>query len=388
MEATCTTAGKTAGKHCSVCKKIITEQQTVPAKGHTEVVDPAVEATCTMAGKTAGKHCSVCNAVITAQQVVPAKGHTEVIDPAVSATCATAGKTAGKHCSVCGAVLAVQQTISAKGHYYGNGVITKEATEYATGIMTYTCNTCGDRKTEIIPKKVSKPQDKPSIEKPFEPTRPAVPQRPAETEKPLQYPESENKVLPQDTVLRDSTSEGIYRVASSGATQKEVTYVGTTQKGSTVKIPNTVVLQGVKYDVTVIAPHAFAGNKKLKKVVIGANVAVIGDNAFSNCVNLNSVELGKNAKVIGNKAFYKCSKLKKIKIPARVEKIGKQAFYGCKKLSQITIQTKKLSTKKVGQKAFEKIYDKATVKVPGSKMKTYKKVLRAKGISARVKIKK
>ena len=43
--------------------------------GHTEVVDAAVAATCTSAGKTAGKHCSVCNEVLVAQEEVPALGH-------------------------------------------------------------------------------------------------------------------------------------------------------------------------------------------------------------------------------------------------------------------------------------------------------------------------
>ena len=116
VEATCTTEGKTEGKHCSECNEVIVAQQTVPAKGHTEVVDEAVEATCTTEGKTEGKHCSVCNEVIVAQQTVPANGHTEAVDAAVDATCTTAGKTEGKHCSVCNEVIVAQQTVPAKGH--------------------------------------------------------------------------------------------------------------------------------------------------------------------------------------------------------------------------------------------------------------------------------
>ena len=74
VEATCTTAGKTAGKHCSVCNEVLVAQEEVAAKGHTEVVDEAVEATCTETGLTAGKHCSVCNEVLVAQEEVAAKG--------------------------------------------------------------------------------------------------------------------------------------------------------------------------------------------------------------------------------------------------------------------------------------------------------------------------
>ena len=47
----------------------------VAATGHTEVVDAAVAATCTTAGKTEGKHCNTCGEVLTAQTVVEALGH-------------------------------------------------------------------------------------------------------------------------------------------------------------------------------------------------------------------------------------------------------------------------------------------------------------------------
>ena len=150
VEATCTKAGKTEGKHCSVCNEILVAQTEVQAKGHTEVIDEAVEATCTLPGKTEGKHCSVCNEILVAQTEVQAKGHTEVIDEAVEATCTKAGKTEGKHCSVCNAVLVAQTEVQAKGHSWNEGEITTSPTCENAGVKTYTCTVCNATKTEAI----------------------------------------------------------------------------------------------------------------------------------------------------------------------------------------------------------------------------------------------
>ena len=113
VDATCTTAGKTEGKHCSVCNEVLQAQEEIPALGHTEVVDAAVEATCTESGLTEGKHCSVCNEVLKAQETVAAKGHTEVIDAGKEPTESETGLTEGSHCSVCNEVLKAQEEIPA-----------------------------------------------------------------------------------------------------------------------------------------------------------------------------------------------------------------------------------------------------------------------------------
>lgn len=90
---------------------------------------------------------------------------------------------------------------------------------------------------------------------------------------------------------------------------------------------------------------------------------------------------------IDAKAFNNCKKLKKVTIEVNIASIGKQAFRGCAKLNNITIKTTKLTSKKVGSQAFKGINAKATIKVPKKKLASYKKILKAKGVGKKVKIK-
>ena len=114
-DATCTEDGYTGDTVCAICGKEITKGQTIQAKGHTEVIDPAVEPTCTEPGKTEGKHCSVCNEIIVAQEVIPATGHKPEIRNAVEATLTAPGYTGDTYCSVCNELLKQGEKIPKTG---------------------------------------------------------------------------------------------------------------------------------------------------------------------------------------------------------------------------------------------------------------------------------
>ena len=95
---------------------------------------------------------------------------------------------------------------------------------------------------------------------------------------------------------------------------------------------------------------------------------------------------------ISGNAFKKCKKLTKVVIGKNVRRIKAKAFYNCKKLKTIVIKTKKLTMKRVGKKAFAGIYKKAKITLPKGgfpkKQKAaYKKILRARGVGKKAKIK-
>ena len=149
-----TVADGTGTPYADKAKVALTENITLYAQwtcahGETEVRD-AKAATCTEKGYTGDTYCKTCGEKIADGKEIPATGHKEVIDPAVEATCTTPGKTEGKHCSVCNEVLVAQKEIPAKGHSWDEGKVTTAATCTVDGVKTYTCTVCNETKTEAI----------------------------------------------------------------------------------------------------------------------------------------------------------------------------------------------------------------------------------------------
>lgn len=131
VEPTCLTKGNKAYYVCdcgrwyanSSCTTEITLQDVeLPAKDHTEAIDPVKEATCMQTGLTQGSHCSDCGLVIKAQTVTPALGHNYSGDYVYDA---------GGHWRVCSRCAALEEK---HGHVYDDD---KDAI----------CNDCGFERT-------------------------------------------------------------------------------------------------------------------------------------------------------------------------------------------------------------------------------------------------
>lgn len=269
------------------------------------------------------------------------------------AKCTENGYTGDVYCTVCGEKVEDGTVIPAIGHRWDDGEVTKEATADSDGVMTYTCQNCGAERTERIPA-TGKPTDNTgqggntgssdSGNQANGGTNGSSSGNTAggSSQTSDGKHQASSGAAPAGAVIQNPSTGDTYKVISQGRT---VEYRrSANQNKKTVNVPDTVVVDGIRYQVTSIANNAFKNNKKLTSVVIGRNVT----------------------------------------------KIGKKAFFGCQKLKKVTIKTTKLKTKTVGAKAFTKAgsknYSKLTVKVPKKCKKTYPKILKKRGLSGKAKI--
>lgn len=181
--------------------------------------------------------------------------------------------------------------------------------------VVYTIKEAPAEKPVVTPtaKPTAKPTDKPTATPTAKPTKTSDSQA-------TKKADEREKAVPKKVGAILKVKGNKYRVTKSKAKGSAVEFTGyTNKKKKKVTIPESITVQGVKYDVT---------------------------------------------------------------------SIGEKAFSNCKKLTLLEIKTKKLTKKTVAKKTFKSIRKKTVIKVPKSKYKAYKKVLRARGLNKKVKIKK
>lgn len=252
---------------------------------HTEIRNK-VEATCTDEGYTGDTYCTDCGEKLSDGKKIPATGHIHIgyLDKR-DATCEEDGYTGDAYCKDCGITLEIGKNIPALGHTWKKqSVIAPTYTR--KGTITYICKRCKEKKV-ITTKKL------------------------------FSYPKVGTTYL---------VSGSTYKVTKAGA---EVMVYKTSKVARSVTIPATIKAKGITYKVTSIGTKAFSGNKKLKKVTIGANIKKISNNAFFKCrslkmVTIKSVLLTK--KTANKKAFKGVNKKMVIKVPKKVKKAYVKIF--------------------------------------------------------------
>ena len=152
VAATCTTAGKTQGKHCSTCNEILVAQTDIPALGHSwNEGEITTTPDCTHAGVKTFT-CTRTGCSETKTETVNALGHNHSTEWTVDKEATFTEKgSKSHHCSRCADKADVTE-IAALGHSWNEGEITTTPDCTNTGIKTYTCTRtgCTEMKTETV----------------------------------------------------------------------------------------------------------------------------------------------------------------------------------------------------------------------------------------------
>ena len=283
---------------CEEIKHVVVEV----AKGHTEIIDAAVTATCTTAGKTEGKHCSVCDEVLVTQEVIDAKGHTEVTDAAVAATCTTTGLTEGKHCSVCNEVLVKQNVVDVR-HNYTNYVCNDCGFNYYTKGIEFTL--CEDGESYFVSKYTGTDNNVviPSVYNNL----------------PVTSIKNDDDVFIECRSLSSVTiGNGVTSIY--GYTFLDCSSLTSVTIGNSVKSIEYAAFQGCSSLIEITIPNsvmsiddsAFQDCKSLTSVTIGNSVKSIGNSAFYKCSSLTSIIIPESVTSIRYGTFRDCNNLENV----------------------------------------------------------------------------
>lgn len=113
---TCEKTGLTEGSVCALCGQVLTEQEIVPALGHSSKAVQGRAPTCTRPGLTDGARCTTCGKLLARQETIPMTAHQKQMTPAVAPTCTKEGKTESVVCGLCGKVLKEAEAVLMTGH--------------------------------------------------------------------------------------------------------------------------------------------------------------------------------------------------------------------------------------------------------------------------------
>lgn len=370
-KATCAAEGKRE----RVCECGEKQVESIPLTEHIEVIDHAVEATCMTEGKTEGKHCSVCGKILAEQQTIPLKEHN------FNGFCTVCGKSFGQGNGLEFELNLDKNSYSVTGIgtcWYGSIIIpsTYEG-KPVTAIGENAFSGCTMINTIEIPDSITT-IDICAFDGCTELTDIVIPDSVTSIGPAAFRGCAKIKSITIPKNVAEIDKQAFY--GCSGLTSIEVAkenrayhsvnncLIDTVTKTLIVGCQSSII--PVDGSVIRIDADAFSRCAGLKSIIIPACVTEIGDGAFSDCPLLSSIKVEdgnpayfsvdnclieieskilivgcKNSiipadgsvKIIGCEAFSGSIELKDITIPYGVKIIDRRAFYGCTSLRNITI---------------------------------------------------
>lgn len=298
---------------------------TKSALGHQEVEDPAVEATCVKEGKTAGKHCSVCKTVTLEQKVVPATGQhswdegkitkepTKTEEGIKTYTCTSCQQTKWE------TIPKLNGDTDNPGGNTGDSGNTDNPGGN-TGDSGNTDNPGGNTGDNGNPGKPGGDTD--------DGQQPSAPSDTTGGGQQPSAPTDNTETVKVGMVTSDDKAAAKYQITN--VDKKEVSFVKpVNKKAKKITVPDTVKIDGKTYKVTCVSGKTFSGANKCKTITIGKNVTSIKANAFSGCKNVKTIifkttKLTK--KTVAKNAFKGITKKTTIKVPKKKVSSYKKIF--------------------------------------------------------------
>ena len=284
----------------------------------------AKEPTCTTEGESQ-MLCTECGEVAVTVPI-PAKGHTEVIIPAVEPTCTETGLTEGKYCSVCDTLL-VKPSVVFPRHKFENFICTICGEQYTSNGLKFKSNHNGTCSVAGIGTCTDKDIFVPSVS----PNGDTV----TSIDEDAFYNNTSIKSITFSDTVTSIGRTAFYgcRSLSNVSLSDSLTSIGDGAFWYCKSLKNITIPDSV----TSIGECAFYLCDSLSNITLSTSLTSIGECAFWHCESLKNIEIPESVTNLGELMFGECKMLSSITIPASVTNIDDSAFRGCYSLEYITL---------------------------------------------------